>query len=295
MRTTKRRNSMIFFLAVFMVLTGFGMDMELKGEVIEVKISVSPSDYTGNCPKLLIFKGGITVNKGKKDGEYRYRWIRSDGAFGPVKGGTIKRNGSIIIKSEWLYGGNGNVYRDLWQQVQILPNSYRIGSRPGVVKPLLVSNKAFFTLNCLDVATPRNEGLLINNTVNRVRLPEWEISGRISPRAADGSGSRLQGRKVKVILRKGSNVTRYVFTLDRNSSCNYKFKSPFISAGTYYITVEKGPSDRENYSNELNICFSGTNPVRRTVTLTSANKKALNQDFEISYSILWGGGQPLCW
>ncbi len=301
MISKKSRYSMTAFLAVLMVLAGFGMNMELKGEVTGVKLTVSPSNYTGPCPKLFKFTGRIMVKKDKVS-VYRYRWIRSDGSYGPVKGGSIVRDSSVIVTSEWLYGGNGNTYRNQWKQIQILPNHYKIDAMHNYIKPLMSSNKAFFTLNCRqpEVKNPERENLTINNAFTRVRLPVWEISGRISPKH-EGCNSCLEGRKIRIILRKAAQdgnpatVTRHVYTLDGNSSYNYKFRSPFITAGTYTIIVEKGPVAQSSHSNNLNICFTGADPIRKTVTLTSSNKKALNQDFKIDYTILWGGGQPLCW
>ena len=301
MRAKKNGYSLTVFFSVLIILAGFGLNMELNGEVTGVKLTVSPSSFSGNCPKLFKFTGRIMVKKGKV-AIYRYRWIRSDGSYGPVKGGRIARDTSIIVKSEWLYGGNGNAYTKHWQQIQILPNHYKIDAMHNFIRPLKSSNKAFFTLSCIqgEVKRPERDNLVINNNPTRVILPVLEISGLISPKP-DGCGGCLEGRKVRIILRKEARdgnpakVTRHVYTLDRNSSYNYKFRSPFISAGTYTIIIEKGPTAESNHSNNLNICYTAADPLRRTVTLTSTSRKALNQDFKIDYSIIWGGSQTLCW
>jgi len=207
-----------------------------------------------------------------------------------------------VVTSEWLFGGGSNSNRKHWQQIQILPDHYKIDAKHNYIRPLMSSNKAFFTLNCrsAEVKNPDRDNRVITNYTSTMTMPSWEISGRISPKP-DGCNSCIEGRKIRIILRKEAQngnpakVTRHVYTLDRNSSFNYKFRSPFITSGTYTITVEKGPTATSPHPNDLNICFRGTDPVRRSVTLTSSYKKALNQDFGIDYTIQWGGGQPLCW
>jgi hypothetical protein len=276
-----------------LLLFGFGLNRDLRAGVTSVTVSVTPANFTGQCPKALTFTGNILVTQG---GELRYRWIRSDGGKGPIKGGEIIRNGTVIVTNTWTLGQTGRSFRNYWMAIEILPETYRINTIYPSVTPLMTSNRAYFTLNCVNevVAIPSSEVLPNNRIPGTFTLPEWEISGRISGNPGS-CVTCLQGRKVKIILRKGSTVTNHVVTLDRNSSYNYRFRAPFISAGTYTISIEKGPPDQANYGNDLNICFNGASPSTRTVTLSSSSKKALNQDFQIAFSLLWGGSYPLCW
>lgn len=302
MKSRKTTSYLSILILSIITFFGYGTSLDLQAEVTGVTVSVSQSDFTGKCPKLLTFTGRITVNM-EGSHELRYRWVRSDGATLGIKGGVIGRSGVIVRTMTWKLGATGKSYRNYWMALEILPDSYHIDTRYNRVTPLMTSNRALFTLKCVNtLATPRNTNLLVDKNIRLpLALPQWEISGRISSKPELGCRSCLQGRKIKIILRKGrrfrkgSRVTRHVFTLNRNSSYNYRFRSPFITAGTYTITVVKGPPDQANYGNDLNICFNGVAPVSRTVTLTSSNKRALNQDFQIDFSLIWGGGRPLCW
>jgi len=263
--------------------------------VTGVTVSVTPTNYTGKCPKVITFTARINVNM-RGDLQLRYRWIRSDGATLGIQGERIVRDGVVVKKITWNLGAAGKSYRNYWMALEILPGSYHINTIYKRVKPLMTSNRAMFTLNCLNtLATIPAQTISSHRNIQLpLALPEYEISGRISSNPALGCLSCLEGRKVKIVLRKGRSVTNHIFTLDGNSSYNYCFKSPFITPGTYTITVVKGPPNQANYRNDLNPCFDGVTPVNRTVTLTATNKKALNQNFQIDFSLIWGGG-ALCW
>ena len=118
----------------------------------------------------------------------------------------------------------------------------------------------------------------------------YRVSGRV---AAASNGGLLEGRKVKIRIKKGG---RTVFTqtksLDHNGACTYEFK--LMEPGTYWITVEKVATTAPPTEPTANICFSGTTPESRTVTLSSDARTAKNQDFTINFSIAFDR-HGLCW
>ncbi len=124
---------MKFFLLLAFVIGLLGFDRELTAAVIDVKASVSPTEYSGACPKRFVFVGVIAVDK---PCVVKYKWIRSDNAISPVETIVFRRRGIKRVTSYWELGAVG----EHWEAVEILaPN-------------LMVSNKAVFKLDCIHVA-----------------------------------------------------------------------------------------------------------------------------------------------
>jgi hypothetical protein len=81
------------------------------------KVVVFPAKHTGKCPHLFQFSGWI---QSSVPGPVTYRWIRSDGAMGPVQNLMFAKPGKLpVAVSTWTLGGPGMVYNG-WERVQIL-------------------------------------------------------------------------------------------------------------------------------------------------------------------------------
>ena len=88
--------------------------------------------YNGQCPTTITFVGDITV-----DGPctVTYKWVRSDGAQGPVKTEVFNAAGAKQVSETWTLGGSGWSTTE-WERIDILT-------------PMpMQSNEAAFTLNC---------------------------------------------------------------------------------------------------------------------------------------------------
>lgn len=99
--------------------------------VTGVTAVVSPTSYTGSCPKKFDFTANITANAA---GTVTYKWARSDGAGAPTHTMVFAAAGTqAAIPDDWTLSSPGTK----WEKIQILtPNS-------------LESNQAEFTLACL--------------------------------------------------------------------------------------------------------------------------------------------------
>ena len=88
--------------------------------------------YNGQCPATITFIGDIVV-----DGPctVTYRWVRSDGAQGPVETGVFDAAGALQVSNTWTLGGSGWSITE-WERIDIL-----------TPEPMQ-SNEATFTLNC---------------------------------------------------------------------------------------------------------------------------------------------------
>jgi hypothetical protein len=121
------------------------------------------------------------------------------------------------------------------------------------------------------------------------RHVDMAIGGRIT------GSSAIRDRRIKIILRHGARTLfSQIKTLDANGSCTYRFR--VMGPGRYTVRVEKVPSGSEMYSrsNVYNVCFDGTRPGTRTVTLSGTTPQSLHNDFTIAYTILWNE-HDLCW
>lgn len=97
--------------------------------VTSVVSSVSPSTFTGVCPKTFDFSASIKANKA---GTVTYRWERSDGATDSDKTLTFTGAATLTVTDSWSKGSSGSG----WERVKIIsPNA-------------MTSNKAEFNLTC---------------------------------------------------------------------------------------------------------------------------------------------------
>ncbi len=100
---------------------------------ISAELSASPKTATGKCPVKISFKGFI---KSGKRGEVKYRFIRSDGAKGPIKTLVFSKPGAMPVGTTWTLGGPGLRSYSGWEQIVVLaPHRAR-------------SNRARFKMRC---------------------------------------------------------------------------------------------------------------------------------------------------
>jgi hypothetical protein len=93
---------------------------------------VAPTSSLGPCPAQFDFRAMITAYE---PGTVDYRWVRSDGAMGPIQSLVFAVPGTQVVGDTWTLGGPGFVFAG-WEHVQITaPES-------------VVSNDAAFTLAC---------------------------------------------------------------------------------------------------------------------------------------------------
>jgi hypothetical protein len=264
----------IGFIKIFSILVILTLGLVLNGmadtktpakskklfRVTKVLVSVNPTSFDGICPKRFNFTAKITASG---PGIVRYRWLRSDGATAPVKNLVFKRAQTRTVTSIWQLGGPGKTYRGYWKKVEIVsPNP-------------VVSNRALFDLTCRMVAI----------------APTYAIRGNVN---GGTEGRLIRERKVKVLLKHGgSTFMSRTLTLDSNGSADYAFSGPMLRPATYTLSVEKVDSNPDTLTNTLNVCFNGTTPATRTVTLSSTTREVNNQDFVINFVIAWD--RDLCW
>jgi len=122
-----KRIKLVIILTVIMGALVF--TPELAAKVVGAAANVTPTEWTGRCPKRFEFVGKITVDK---PGVVEYKWIRSDGANAPVKTLRFRRPGTQNVTTYWELSAPGTH----WEAVQIL------GPNP------MTSNRAVFTLKC---------------------------------------------------------------------------------------------------------------------------------------------------
>jgi len=104
-----------------------------------VTASVSPSSFTGVCPKEFSFSADITVNQG---GTIQYQWERSTGGTPTAESLDFPGPGTKTVNTTWSTSASG----ERWMRVHVTaPND-------------LTSNQATLTLECI------SDGLIIYNT-----------------------------------------------------------------------------------------------------------------------------------
>lgn len=160
------------------------------------------------------------------------------------------------------------------------PGEYRVQVR--TVNRLIVGESGTFSIaNC----APEFRGDVVAFNARSGR-----ISGHIS---GFDSSHLLAGRKVRVLLRKaGALVASAEFTLNSQGSADYQFD--LLTVGSYGVSVEKVASPANNPSLTLNVCFNGTAPAQRAVTLAGGSMTASGQDFSIQYAIAFNMSS-ICW
>jgi hypothetical protein len=180
-----------------LVLTGLstlGINSALGADYSAV-LGVSPKSYTGKCPKKFYFKGKITA---KKKGRVQYKFIRSDGAFAPIKTIHFSSPGSRTVNTTWTLGGPNFPVKVRWQAIQIVyPTS-------------LTSNKANFRLRCrkkpfrpkvVRTRTLRMTGMRFRPKVVKTRT--LTMTGvRFKPKVVKTRTMTMTGVRKKVEIRK---------------------------------------------------------------------------------------------
>ncbi|WP_457607892.1 hypothetical protein [Nitratifractor sp.] len=92
-------------------------------------LHADPTHYTGPCPKKIRFSGSIHFNHA---GTIKYRFIRSDGAAGPIKTLHVDHAGTRLVHTYWTL----NQSLSGWVRIKILSPSVHY------------SPKAHFNLQC---------------------------------------------------------------------------------------------------------------------------------------------------
>lgn len=255
-----KRNAILFCLALFALASVLpaGPQFVKKGgnvRVTQVTVTATPESFSGSCPAKVTYTARISASG---SGEVRYRWLLSGNPLSLINKTYFKRSSSKVIKITKEYNTNGTY----WASLEVVsPNS-------------MTSNRATCRVICVPVAV----------------RPSFRISGNVN---GGPEGRLLSGRKVKVILKRGGrSLMNRTLTLDSAGRCDYVFGGPYLTAGDYTLTVEKVASDPSTATG-ANVCFRGTNPPSRRVTLANNAPTAGNQDFVITFVIAWDS--PLCW
>jgi hypothetical protein len=195
---------MKLFLLLAVVIGLLGFDWELTANVIKVKASVNPPEYSGTCPKRFEFIGVIAVDK---PCVVKYKWIRSDNAISPDESISFRQRGTQRISSYWELGAAG----EHWQAVEILaPNP-------------MVSNKAVFKLKCMTLAVIKPEmrvrADLVRPQVDCIDPAAFEIRFEIVRR-----DSQFRGRiRITGVVK---NIGNKAFQSGPNQAAAYLYQLP---------------------------------------------------------------------
>ena len=253
----------VVFLMFSGMMTGESMNAELtkaKLEVTGVKVSVSPEQYTGHCPKKFTFTGLIMV---RGNGLIQYYWERSDGNQSPVKKLAVQQSGIRTVRTTWSLSGSMGSHT-YWQRLKIIS--------PNTIK----SNRAEFTLTCLPIA----------------RLRTYRISGIV---AAANDGHLIAGRKVRVILHPSGMSSRSVtLTLDVSGRADYAFGGPLMRPGNYSLRVEKVESVPADVEGRANVCLRSVSPEFHRVTLSTTHSNVTGQNFTLGFAVAFDR-RGICW
>ena len=96
-------------------------------------LNAVPFNFHGECPATITFNGTIGLNH---PGTVRYRFVRSDGARGPLFTLKFEVAGLQNVSATWHLGGAGLKHYAGWEAIQIVyPNG-------------VLSNRAHFELTC---------------------------------------------------------------------------------------------------------------------------------------------------
>lgn len=108
----------------------------LAGLEVVADLSVSPPNYTGQCPAVFTFKGKITVNRAAT---VQYRFVRSDNTRHSLGVLTFEKAGSQEVTDTWVFDDPTQLptFRG-WEAIQV--------NLPMKVK----SNLAHFKGTCTD-------------------------------------------------------------------------------------------------------------------------------------------------
>jgi len=159
-----------FLLLTVVLVVGISLlTVELPAKVVEVKAGVSPATFKGKCPHTFTFTGFI---KSDSAGIVKFQWKRSDGAIAPIKTLRFPKPGVKKVTTTWRLSAEGK----RWQALAILaPNK-------------MVSNRAFFTLDCLKSVKvkPMRPVRPVKPVRQRVRPVKPVKPGVLKPRPVGG-------------------------------------------------------------------------------------------------------------
>jgi len=104
---------------------------------ITATLKAIPDSYVGKCPVTIKFEGQITVkNLKEKSLKIQYKFMRSDGAFSPIKTIVFDKDGSKSVSDKWTLGSTDLPTYSGWEAIKI------------VYPQDVESNKANFKLTC---------------------------------------------------------------------------------------------------------------------------------------------------
>lgn len=204
---------------------------------ITATLKASPVSYSGKCPTTIKFLGVITVkNITKPPLKLQYKFIRSDGAFAPVKTLTFKGDGSKRVNTTWTLGGAELPAFSGWQAVKV------------VYPQDVESNHADFKIEC-------GEGKPMDLTVKIKRCPKSAKAGQ-----ALGSGFQV------VATNSGDTAVKNVavdIVLRSDTSC--PSPAPYAGYSANYSNGVLLKGGREHVSlnagQTLNVKLNGTNTI----------------------------------
>jgi hypothetical protein len=126
------KRSLLILLATITFFTGTMLvrSMLLAGPAIEATLIASPSSLTAYCPATIKFTGAIKVLKACT---VQYKFVRSDGASGPMVSLSCPVAGTYPVNTTWTIGATYSG----WEAIEVIS--------PVAVK----SDKAGFSLTCL--------------------------------------------------------------------------------------------------------------------------------------------------
>ncbi|MBN1547326.1 MAG: hypothetical protein JW902_11755 [Syntrophaceae bacterium] len=118
---------------------------------VTATLKAIPEVYTGTCPAVIKFSGVITVTNLKPGTVVEYRFIRSDGATGPVTKIAFQTDhGSIPVATSWTLGGSSLLHYAGWEAIKVTIPMWDPAKS-------FLSNKAVFKMDCklLQKSLPR--------------------------------------------------------------------------------------------------------------------------------------------
>lgn len=99
--------------------------------VVDLTLSATPNVYEGLCPATIGFTGRISAVGGA--GVVAYRWLRSDGATGPIETVSFTGPGTKEISSAWSVGAEDAKFEG-WRQLEVLdPTAMKSGQATFIV------------------------------------------------------------------------------------------------------------------------------------------------------------------
>ena len=96
---------------------------------VSATVSANPHGvYQAHCPWTFTFHATISVSQA---GPISYRWIRSDGARGPIINKNPSTAGHFGQIDTWTLGGPKEIFNG-WEQVEFLSPYHAYSNRQGI-------------------------------------------------------------------------------------------------------------------------------------------------------------------